>query len=194
MLNIIDVKSVLIALILAVPLSALAMIDSPVMISQIDGRALLGEGGEYTPKSALAQDRITPNASSGESYRLADNNRQDHSAQLVARGVFTGQTGHPSKGEVFLMKTPRDYVVILSYEFSITDTANKDGLAADMPSAKIGFGRDGQYMQQSEFATLQAISGRQTYIIPKHIAPRDYNELYIWSEARSLPISVATLR
>ena len=194
MLNMIDVKSVLIALILAVPLSALAMIDAPVMVSQIDGRAPLGEGGEYAPKSALAQDRITRNASSGASSRLAANDRSSHSAQLVARGVFTGQAGRPSKGEVFLMKTPRDYVVILSHEFSITDVANRDGLAIDMPSAKIGFGRDGQYMQQSEFATLQAISGRQTYIIPKHIAPRDYNELYIWSEARSLPISVAALR
>ena len=188
MLNMIDVKSVLIALILAVPLSALAVIDAPVMVSQFYERS------EYAPKSALAQDRITPNASSGTSSRLAANNRANHSAQLVARGVFTGQAGRPSKGEAFLMKTPRDYVVILSYEFSITDAANRDGLASDMLSAKIGFGRDGQYMQQSEFATLQAISGRQTYIIPKHITPRDYNELYIWSEARSLPISVAALR
>jgi len=109
---------------------------------------------------------------------------QSHiSSSLITRGEFQGLTEHEAGGEAFVMQTPKGYVLVLSYDFSLNKSE----------SAVLGFGQDGELLQESRFASLRANSGRQTYILPDNLTPADYSEIYIWSEVTGAPISVAAL-
>ncbi len=105
------------------------------------------------------------------------------SSSLIARGEFQGQSEDDASGEAFVMKTARGYVLVLSYDFSLKESQ----------SAVLGFGQNGKFVQETRFAALRANSGRQTYILPENLTPTDFTELYVWSDANSSPLSMATL-
>jgi len=103
------------------------------------------------------------------------------SSSLIARGRFKGLSDHNADGEAFIMKTARGYALVLSYGFSVSESQ----------SVVLGFGRNGQYAQQSYIGDLRANSGRQTYILPENLTPVDFDKLYIWSESTGSSIGVA---
>lgn len=128
--------------------------------------------------TAVAENIIQPLKSSSVEQHAPT------SSSLVARARFEGLDDHNADGEAFIMKTTQGYALVLSYEFSVSESQ----------SVVLGFGRDGQYAQQSRIGDLRASSGRQTYILPKNLTPVDFDKLYIWSEATASSIGVAAFR
>ena len=105
------------------------------------------------------------------------------SSSLVSRGAFEGRAQHMVGGEVFVMKTARGYALVLSHDFSLDQSQ----------SPVLGFGANGQFAQETRISPLRSNSGRQTYILPEGVTPSDFNEIYVWSDATSKAISVASL-
>ena len=115
--------------------------------------------------------------------KIENASAQSRSSHLISRGVFESRAGYRSTGEVFILQTPRDYVLVLSQDFSL-------GLSQ---SAVLAFGNNGKFIQGSQFADLRASSGRQTYILPKTFSPSYVSEIYIVSKASSNPLTMAAL-
>lgn len=105
-------------------------------------------------------------------------------ADVVTSGTFTGASNHTTTGGVQIVKEGDTLSVILQSDFSL------DGA----PDPKVGFGRDGKYDSRSQLDALQANRGEQRYAIPADLNIDEYNEIYIWCEAYSVPLGVASLR
>jgi len=118
-----------------------------------------------------------------------------HSSNLISRGVFKAHAEQGLSGEAFILQTPRDYVLVLSQDFSLEQSqlAEQSQLVEQSQSAVLAFGHEGTFIQGSQFADLRASSGRQTYILPKTFNPSYVNEIYIVSKASSEPLTMVVL-
>lgn len=103
--------------------------------------------------------------------------------EVIARGTFTGKSGHATSGGVSVVKTDEGTVVVLDPDFSF------DGA----PDPKLGFGRNG-YDKSAKFSVLMSNSGRQTYPVSDRIDPAGYTEVWIWCERYAVPLGVAKLK
>ena len=102
--------------------------------------------------------------------------------QVLARGAFSGKSGHTASGGVSVMKTGSGITVVLARDFKF------DGA----PDPKLGFGKDG-YVKATQFSVLKSNNGKQTYQIPADLDPADYNEVWVWCEKYAVPLGVANL-
>jgi hypothetical protein len=102
---------------------------------------------------------------------------------VIARGSFTGKSGHATSGGVSVKKTAEGPVVVLEPDFRF------DGA----PDPKLGFGKNG-YDKSAKFSALKSNSGEQTYALPGSIDPADYNEIWVWCERYAVPLGVAKLK
>ena len=57
----------------------------------------------------------------------------------------------------------------------------------------MGFGRDGKFVDPTDFEPLRQNTGAQVYKVPANIDPTQFNEVYIWCRKFSVPLGVATL-
>ncbi len=103
---------------------------------------------------------------------------------VIARGTFTGASGHKTSGGVSLVRTDAGTKIVLEQDFSL------DGA----PDPRVGLGRDGAYDAKTQLAPLSANKGRQAYPIPASVDSAAYNEVYIWCEKYSVPLGVAKLK
>lgn len=103
--------------------------------------------------------------------------------ETIARGAFSGQSGHVTKGNVTVEKTANGVVVVLQDNFDF------DGA----PDPKLGFGKNG-YVPATKFSVLKANKGKQVYELPGSIDPARYNEIWVWCERFSVPLGVAKLQ
>lgn len=104
-------------------------------------------------------------------------------ADVVTSGTFTGASNHTTTGGVTVVKDGDSRSVVLGSDFSL------DGA----PDPKVGFGRDGKYDIRSQLAPLKSNLGEQSYPIPADLDISEYNEIYIWCEAYSVPLGIAAL-
>jgi len=103
---------------------------------------------------------------------------------VVASGTFTGASDHITTGGVSVIKTDDGgAVVILSKDFSL------DGA----PDPRVGFGKDGHFVDASDLGALTQINGLQAYVVPADVNVDDFNEVYIWCKQFSVPLGVAAL-
>jgi hypothetical protein len=103
--------------------------------------------------------------------------------ETIAKGNFSGQSGHATTGGVSVRKTQGGTVVVLAPDFSF------DGA----PDPKLGFGKNG-YDASTQFSALRSNSGEQSYEIPASVDPGDYNEVWVWCEQYAVPLGRATLK
>ncbi len=103
--------------------------------------------------------------------------------RVVAKGTFSGQSGHAASGGVSVLKSAKGNQVVLDADFEF------DGA----PDPKLGFGKNG-YVKSTQFSVLKSNSGEQTYEIPATIDPANYTEVWIWCEKYAVPLGVATLK
>lgn len=103
--------------------------------------------------------------------------------EVIARGSFTGKSGHATSGGVSVKKTAEGPVVVLEPNFKF------DGA----PDPKLGFGKNG-YDRSAKFSALKSNSGQQTYTLPESIDPAEYNEIWVWCEKYAVPLGVAKLK
>lgn len=100
------------------------------------------------------------------------------------RGQFTGASNHVTTGGVQIVKTADGgALVILDSDFSF------DGA----PDPRVGFGKNGTYVDASDLGALQNVSGLQIYVVPPSVNVEDFNEVYIWCLKFAVPLGVASL-
>ncbi len=100
-------------------------------------------------------------------------------------GEFTGASEHITTGSVSIVKTKAGgYVVILDKDFSL------DGA----PDPRVGFGKDGKFIEASDLGALQNKDGLQAYAVPANVNIKDFNEVYIWCRKFNVPLGIAQLK
>lgn len=99
-------------------------------------------------------------------------------------GTFAGLSNHTVTGGVAVVRTAD------GWEIHLKDTFRFDGA----PDPRVGFGRDGSFVDPTDFEPLRANSGAQVYKVPPSIDPEDFDEIYIWCRQYSVPLGVARIR
>ena len=99
-------------------------------------------------------------------------------------GTFTGASDHITTGGIQIIKTADGgAVVILDSNFSL------DG----GPDPRVGFGKDGKYVEATDLGALQNLTGVQVFVVPATVNVDDFNEVYIWCKKFAVPLGVAAL-
>ena len=100
-------------------------------------------------------------------------------------GSFTGASNHVTTGQVSVTQDAGgQWLVTLGPGFSL------DGA----PDPKVGFGRDGDFVEGTLIGELRSLTGSQTYRVPAGIDPSHFSEVFIWCEQFSVPLGVASIR
>ena len=99
-------------------------------------------------------------------------------------GTFTGASDHITTGGVTVTKNA-DGTSTVTFDASFS----LDGA----PDPRVGFGKDGKYVDISDLGKLKQLNGAQSYIVPASLDIDDFNELYIWCLKFGVPLGVATL-
>lgn len=104
---------------------------------------------------------------------------------VASKGTFTGASDHITTGGVSIVKTANGgAVVILDSNFSL------DGA----PDPRVGFGKDGKFIEASDLGALTQKEGLQVYIVPASVNVDDFNEVYIWCKKFGVPLGVASVK
>lgn len=104
---------------------------------------------------------------------------------VAAKGSFVGASDHITTGGVSIVKTANGgAVVILDSNFSL------DGA----PDPRVGFGKDGKFVDASDLGALTQKEGLQVYIVPASVNVDDFNEVYIWCKKFAVPLGVASIK
>ena len=98
-------------------------------------------------------------------------------------GSFTGLSNHVTKGEVAVVKTDD------GWEIHLKDSFWFDGA----PDPRVGFGKNGKFVDPTDFEPLRVNSGAQVYKVPANINPEEFDEVYIWCRKFSVPLGVASI-
>ena len=98
-------------------------------------------------------------------------------------GSFTGLSNHVTKGDVSVVKTDAGWEVHLKDSFWF------DGA----PDPRVGFGKNGKFVDPTDFEPLRNNAGAQVYKVPADINPEDFDEVYIWCRKFSVPLGVASI-
>lgn len=103
---------------------------------------------------------------------------------VVGEGRFTGLFGHSAAGTAKLLKMEEKYYVRFEDDFRVTNG----------PDLFVYFGKDGVYVAEARVAALKGNEGGQNYEVPKTINPADFNEIWVWCRAFSVPFGKAELK
>lgn len=98
-------------------------------------------------------------------------------------GTFSGLSNHETRGGVDVVKTGA------GWEIHLKDSFWFDGA----PDPRVGFGRDGAFVDPTDFEPLRKDAGAQVYKVPAGINPEEFNEVYIWCRRFSVPLGVAKI-
>ena len=101
----------------------------------------------------------------------------------VRSGTFTGASNHITKGAVEVVKVDDGYEIRLKGDFWF------DGA----PDPRVGLGRDGKFVKETDFEILRANAGEQVYKVPADIDPSTFDDVLIWCRKFSVPLGVAAL-
>lgn len=108
----------------------------------------------------------------------------ESAVQTISAGTFAGVAGHSAGGTAKLLKTGNSYYLRFEDDFKVTNG----------PDLFVYFGRDGKYANTAQVAALKGNVGSQNYAVPPGINPADFNEIWVWCRAFSVPFGVAALK
>jgi hypothetical protein len=140
--------------------------------------ALVGIGVAYWLISPLFIERIV-------SEELAEIALMEMGEQLqiIASGSFEGLATHNAMGTARLLKIGDKYYIRFEDDFRVTNG----------PDLFVHFGKNGEYDPAARLASLKGNSGSQNYEIPENIDFNNYDEVWIWCRAFSVPFGKAAL-
>lgn len=104
-------------------------------------------------------------------------------AETLGTGAFHGLAGHNAEGDAVLLKVGEKYFVRFGDTFSVTNG----------PDLFVHFGKDGAYAKEARLGALKGNVGGQNYEVPEGINPEDFNEVWVWCRAFSVPFGRAML-
>lgn len=106
------------------------------------------------------------------------------SPEVISQGAFTGLAGHSGRGTAKLLSANGKQYLRLEDDFRVTNG----------PDLFVYFGKDGSYVSEARIAALKGNEGGQNYEVPPEINPSQFNEVWIWCRAFSIPFAKAELR
>ncbi len=99
-------------------------------------------------------------------------------------GTFSGLSNHVTTGGVTVVKTDGGgYEIKLSRDFFF------DGA----PDPRIGFGKNGKFVDLTDFEPLQKNEGAQTYSVPASIDASEFDTIFVWCRKFSVPLGSAAI-
>lgn len=98
-------------------------------------------------------------------------------------GAFTGDSNHVTTGGVTVVKTDAGYEIRLGPDFTF------DGA----PDPRVGFGKDGKFVDPTDFEPLRSNTGEQVYKVPASIDASTFDTVVIWCRRFSVPLGHARL-
>jgi hypothetical protein len=98
-------------------------------------------------------------------------------------GEFTGASNHVTTGTVEVVKTDD------GYEIHLKDNFTFDGA----PDPRIGFGKDGKFVDATDFEPLASNAGAQVYKVPAGIDPGAFTDVFVWCRQYTVPLGAAKL-
>ncbi len=104
--------------------------------------------------------------------------------ETISEGSFSGILGHNAEGQAALIKSGDKYYVRLEDNFKVTNG----------PDLFVHLGKDGEYAAEARLGALKGNVGGQNYEVPANIDVANYNEVWIWCRAFSVPFGKAVLR
>ena len=102
-------------------------------------------------------------------------------AVIVRQGVFEGLAGHNGSGKATLIKAGDKYYVRFEDDFRVTNG----------PDLYVDLGRSGERDGSARLGRLKGSAGGQNYEVPAGIDVSQYDEVWIWCRAFSVPFAKA---
>lgn len=96
-------------------------------------------------------------------------------------GSFEGRDGHSASGTARIIEADGKKYVRFESDFKITNG----------PDLFVHLGRNGQYISSASLGSLKGNEGSQNYEIPQELDVNDYDEVWVWCRAFSVPFGVA---
>lgn len=104
---------------------------------------------------------------------------------VLSEGKFVdADSFHKGEGTAKLLKHGDKYFVRFESDFKTTNG----------PDLFVYFGRNGAYVKEARIERLKGNIGAQNYEVPEGIDPLQYNEVWIWCRAFSVPFAHAVLK
>lgn len=105
-------------------------------------------------------------------------------ADEVRSGTFKGASNHVTKGSVEVVEADGG-----GYEIHLKGDFWFDGA----PDPRVGFGKNGAFVDATDFEELRSDTGAQIYKVPASIDPAQFDDVFIWCRRFSVPLGVAAL-
>ena len=103
----------------------------------------------------------------------------------LAEGSFVDADAfHKGAGVVRLISVGGKNFIRFEDDFKVTNG----------PDLFVYFGKDGAYASEAKIAALKGNIGSQNYEVPEGIRVDEYNEVWIWCRAFSVPFARAVLK
>lgn len=103
----------------------------------------------------------------------------------VSGGNFIGADNfHKAKGAVKLLKIGDKHYLRFEEDFEVTNG----------PDLFVYFGKAGKYAAEANLGSLKGNIGSQNYEISAGVNPENYDEVWIWCRAFSVPFGSAKLK
>src|SRR3989344_5220155 len=128
---------------------------------------------EATPPASVAEDEPSADALKSAEPALA----------VLRQGTFEGLAGHSGSGAASLIQSGGKYFVRFEDDFRVTNG----------PDLFVHFGKAGEYAAEARLGALKGNVGGQNYEVPSGVNPSDFDEVWVWCRAFSVPFARAVL-
>ncbi len=104
--------------------------------------------------------------------------------EFLSEGSFQGLAGHSAQGTAKLIKTGEKKYIRFEDDFEITNG----------PDLFVHLGSNDQYDKEANLGELKGNIGSQNYEIPDDLDIENYDEVWVWCRAFSVPFGKAELK
>jgi len=104
--------------------------------------------------------------------------------ELSSEGLFSGLAGHEARGTISLFKIGEDNFIRFEEDFFVTNG----------PDLFVHLGKDGEYIKEANLGVLKGNVGSQNYKIPEELDINNFNEVWVWCRAFSVPFGKAVFK
>ncbi|MDP3901545.1 MAG: DM13 domain-containing protein [bacterium] len=105
-------------------------------------------------------------------------------AQIISQGKFIGLDFHNAEGTVKLLQIDKKIYIRFEDDFKVTNG----------PDLFVHFGKNGDYSPHANLGELKGNIGAQNYEVPENINIEDFDEIWVWCRAFSVPFGKAELQ
>lgn len=140
---------------------------------------------EALPETVSEPTTDTTSSLQGTPVAVPANTQATDSTQTLAEGTFSGfDAVHQAAGTARLLEVSGKQYVRFESDFTVTNG----------PDLYVYFGKNGKYVAEANLGKLKGNQGSQNYEVPAGINPAEYNEVWVWCRAFSVPFGKATLQ